>query len=289
MKVEITALPVASLEVCDRARVRHQRPKDGSDIVLEYAEAYQCGLITEPLDVFREKGTERYIVADGEHRVLALRRAKIKDAQCRLHEGDEIAALDFAIGCNQSHGLRRTDRDKYHGLARIMETSLREKYRTDTELSEKLGVSVSTVKRYKAQWRDSEGGNARVREKKEAARDSAEKKTPKTVKERKAMVSNDTIQAADKTEKTPKPARTEPSKAPTPEPSKPLPKSPPKPAESANAPVSKIIVSDVRRALGMLCDVPPGANLASEFNATDWARIEKAHAFLSELLGKKHV
>lgn len=185
---------VNELEVCDRTRVRHQKPKDGLDVVMEYAEAYQCGLIVEPLDVFREKGTERYLVADGEHRLLALRRAKVKEVECRLHEGDEIAALDFAIGCNQTHGLRRTDRDRYHALTRIMETSLRDKYRTDTELSEKLGVSISTVKRYKAQWRGSDSGDSRVQKKKQVARAGAEKKTTEAVRSRSAMVSRDTIQ-----------------------------------------------------------------------------------------------
>lgn len=172
-------LPVSALEVCDRARVRHQKPKDGSDIVLEYAEAYECGLIIEPLDVFRERGTDRYIVADGEHRLLALRRTKIKKIDCRLHEGDEIDALDFAIQCNQKHGLRRTDRDKYHALARIKETPrLAEKYRTDSELSAKIGVSVRTIKRYMAQWRDSDGGDETVRAEKQKAQVRAEKYHP---------------------------------------------------------------------------------------------------------------
>lgn len=171
----LTTVPVAALEVCDRTRVRAIKPNPNSDIVAEYAEAYQCGLITEPLDVFREKGTERYIVADGEHRLLALRKAGIKTVECRVHEGDELAALDFALGCNQAHGLRRTERDRYHAFARIMETPLRDKYRTDSELAEKLGVSIRTVKRYRAQWRDSDGGDARVRERKQAAREKAAK------------------------------------------------------------------------------------------------------------------
>lgn len=173
--MRLVTLPVAALEVCDRTRVRAQKPRANSEIVAEYAEAYECGLITEPLDVFRENGTERYIVADGEHRLLALQRAKIAKVECRLHEGDEIAALDFAIGCNQAHGLRRTERDRYHAFVRMMETSLRSKYRTDTDISDKLGVSIRTVKRYRAQWRDSEGGDTAQ---KEQARATAEKHNP---------------------------------------------------------------------------------------------------------------
>lgn len=168
-------LPVSALEVCDRARVRHLKPKEQSDVVGEYAEAYECGLITEPLQVFREKGTERYVVADGEHRLLALRRTKIKEVGCQVHEGDELDALRFAIGCNQKHGLRRTKADIYYAFTRVMETTLRDEFRTDTNLSELLGVSVTTVKRYKADWRNDDAGDVRVQKKKTAARQSAEK------------------------------------------------------------------------------------------------------------------
>ena len=178
--MKTVTLPVSALEVCDRTRVRHQKPKDGTDIILEYAEAYQCGLILEPLDVFREKGTERYIVADGEHRLLALRRAKIKEVECRLHEGDEVDALDFAIRCNRTHGVRRTKADIYHAFKRIKETPrLRDKYRTDTELSEQLGISIRTVKSYGAEWRNSDGGDARVRAQKEKAQERAATHAPK--------------------------------------------------------------------------------------------------------------
>lgn len=174
--MQTTTLKVAQLEVCDRTRVRYQTPKTASDIVQEYADAYRCGLLLHPLDVFREKGTERYIVADGEHRLLALKAAKIEEVDVLLHEGDEIAALDFAIGCNQTHGLRRTKLDRYRAFTRIMETpALRSKYRTDTDLADKVGISIRTVAEYKAQWRDSESGDKRVRATKEKARSKAEK------------------------------------------------------------------------------------------------------------------
>lgn len=184
----IVRLDVSMLETCERVRVRKNKPNENSDIVGEYAEAYECGLITDPLCVFREHGTERYIVADGEHRLLALRRAKIKQVDVVLHEGDEVAALDFAIGCNQAHGLRRSKADKYHAFARIMETpSLKDQYRTDTELSEKIGVAKRTIASYKVEWRNSEtpGASNTARRAKKAAQDGAEKKTRKDLKSRK--------------------------------------------------------------------------------------------------------
>jgi len=171
-------MKVAALEVCDRTRVRSQTPKSASDVVQEYADAYRCGLLGEPLDVFNEKGTERYIVADGEHRLLALRAAKVVEVDVRMHAGDEVAALDFAIGCNQSHGLRRTKADRFHAFTRIMETpALKDKYRTDTELADKIGVAIRTVKDYKVDWRNSESGDQEARRAKEQSRRSATKNT----------------------------------------------------------------------------------------------------------------
>jgi hypothetical protein len=283
MKSEVTILPVANLEICPRVRVRERAPKDGADVVLDYAEAYQCGLITEPLEVFREKGTERYIVADGEHRLLALKRAKRKEVECRLYEGDEIDALDFGIRCNQKHGLRRTKADIYHALVRIMETPrLCDKYRTDTELSEQLGISIATVQRHKTQWRSSSGGDSRARAKKQAAQTSS-KKHPGRPKAKKADLSCDKSKTSQKQEVTKKqlasPTISEPQKE--------SPQQPAKTPEQAKARISQIVVSDVRRALGMLCDVPPGADLTEEFNAADWRRIKQAHAWLSDLLSRE--
>ncbi len=183
----MTTLRVDQIEICDRARVRDAKPKQDGDIVRDYAEAYQCGLILEPLEVFNEPGTERYIVADGEHRLLALRSAGIKEVEVRIHKGDEIDALDFAIDCNQTHGLRRSKKDKYKSFRRIMETKLKDKYRTDTELSEKLGVSKRTVSYYKAEWRGSDGGSKKAQANKKQARQSAAKNTNKLTDEQRKV------------------------------------------------------------------------------------------------------
>jgi ParB-like nuclease domain len=179
---------VGALEVCDRTRVRNVKPNIDSDLVEEYAEAYRCGLIVEPLDVFQERGTQRFVVADGENRLLALQRAKVKTIKVRLHDGDEVAALDFAIGCNHAHGLRRTKADKYHAFVRIMETPLKDKYRTDTDLSEKIGVAKRTIADYKVQWRNSDsGGDRTAQRKKQKAREDAGKNTRADFEPRKAL------------------------------------------------------------------------------------------------------
>jgi hypothetical protein len=179
-----TTLPIAQLETCDRVRVRKVRPKPDSELVLEYAEAYEAGLLLEPLDVFQEKDTKRYVVADGEHRLLAAQRAKIAKVPVRLHEGDEIDAIEFAMRCNQAHGLRLTKADRYHQFCRLMEIQrLKSKYRTDSDLSEQLGVTIRTIHKYKAEWRNSEGGSALVRAAKSQLNGSAAKHPGRPPKE----------------------------------------------------------------------------------------------------------
>lgn len=287
--MELVKLRVADLEVCDRTRVRKIKPKENSEIVIEYAEAYECGLITAPLDVFRERGTERYTVADGEHRLLALRRAGIETVECRLHEGDEIAALDFAISCNQSHGLRRTKADKYHAFCQIMETpALRAKYRTDTELSEKIGVSIPTIQRYKAEWRNSEGGDARVRARKDKARESAAKNTPKTVTAREGTLSNDKVQVPERTQENPPATRIDvPQKRELTNEQRRIAREV-REAHRASAPskprVDRQRVVRVRQTIGALrAELPP----PEEFVATgevNWADIEALHDWCTAVL-----
>jgi ParB-like chromosome segregation protein Spo0J len=283
MKVEVTTLPVANLEISPRVRVRKIAPKDGSDVVLDYAEAYQAGQITEPLDVFQEKNTERYLVADGEHRLLALIRAKVKQVECRVHEGEEIDALRFATGCNQKHGLRRTKADIYHALSRIMETKLRDEFRTDTQLSEQLGISLASIQRYKAMWRESEGGSAPVRAKKEAAKVNGKKHRPIAQTKKKRNIASEEFQATEKKEKKSEPTRAEPPMA--------KPETPPKvaskPAQESPSRPSQIVLSDFRRGLGFLCDLPPGADIASALNDSDWKHVERVHSLLADLLSRK--
>lgn len=175
--MKLVKLSVNALELCDRTRSRKLKPKEGSDIVQEYAEAYQAGLILEPLDVFCEKGAERYIVADGEHRLLALRRAKIKEADCRLREGGEVDALRFALTTNQAHGLRLTKEDRYYRFCRIKETALEKEFRTDRDLADAIGVSERTIQRYNVDWRNSQSGDKRTRRKKQQAQESAAAQT----------------------------------------------------------------------------------------------------------------
>ena len=84
------------------------------DTVADYAEAMERGDRFPPVTVFTD-GAEYYL-ADGFHRVEALRRIGKKAVMAELRDGDFKAALLFALKANSTHGLRRSNADKRHAL-----------------------------------------------------------------------------------------------------------------------------------------------------------------------------
>ena len=84
------------------------------DTVSDYAEAMERGDKFPPVTVFTD-GAEYYL-ADGFHRVEALRRIGKKAVVAELQDGDYKAALLYALKANSTHGLRRTNADKRHAL-----------------------------------------------------------------------------------------------------------------------------------------------------------------------------
>lgn len=82
--------------------------------VSDYAEAMERGDKFPPVTVFTD-GAEYYL-ADGFHRVEALRRIGKKAVVAELQDGDYKAALLYALKANSTHGLRRTNADKRHAL-----------------------------------------------------------------------------------------------------------------------------------------------------------------------------
>lgn len=172
-----TTLKVAQLEESRKVKVRDQLNKLA---IQDYADLYSASGADAlpPLDVFQEKGCKRWVVADGRHRLAAAKKAGLESVPCKVHEGDDVAALEFAIGCNVRHGVRRSDTDIGFILRSVFNTpELASKYRTDESLSDKVGISTKTVQRHRARWRDEDGGDAAAK-KKDAQR--AAKYTPKT-------------------------------------------------------------------------------------------------------------
>ena len=82
--------------------------------VTDYAEALADGAKFPPVIVFHDG--DRYIAADGFHRIHAAVRNGATQIECDVRKGNKSDALKFALGCNVHHGLRRTNADKRHAV-----------------------------------------------------------------------------------------------------------------------------------------------------------------------------
>lgn len=171
-------LPIAVIEECERVQVR---PKVNQDIVREYAESFKSGALLPPIVVFQEKGCQRYVVADGRHRLAAAKNAGLSEIPVDLRPGDEADALQFALGCNSEHGLRRTKQDLLYAVGQLMTNkSLSDKYRTHAERSELLKISERYFQALLAQWREGSASSKAERRAQKKAIESAQKRTAPT-------------------------------------------------------------------------------------------------------------
>lgn len=171
-------MKIEDIEESPRVQVRAGKPD--ASTVQRYREAYEAGAIMPPIVVFNEEGTERYIVADGHHRLAAARAAGMKTIEVDLRHGDEADALKYALSCNAAHGLPRTKKDLAFSVRQLMSNAkLTDQYRTHRERGELLGVSERTFQRLIADWRESKPKSKAEAKAQEAAKASAEKHTPK--------------------------------------------------------------------------------------------------------------
>ncbi len=115
-------------------------------VIDDYCEAIKNGAIMPAIDVFKEKGSSRYILADGFHRLLGHIHAEVEKIECNVHEGGMREALEFAFGANSMHGLRRTSADKRHAV----EMALKDPYfskLSNQEIADICRVTKRTVNR----------------------------------------------------------------------------------------------------------------------------------------------
>lgn len=78
--------------------------------VTEYAEAMLNGEVFPPVAVFHDGVS--YYLADGFHRYLASKQVKANHIEAEVTTGTLRNALEFAIGTNDKHGLKRSIKDK---------------------------------------------------------------------------------------------------------------------------------------------------------------------------------
>ena len=130
--------------------------------VAAYAAAVIEGASFPPVVLFFDG--VHYWCGDGQHRVLGFRGAGREDINALVYEGTKRDAILYAAGCNDSHGLRRSDKDKRRAVGMLL---LDEEWRgwSDRVLGRACKVSPSLVGRVRASLSrvDSEGGSTSKR------------------------------------------------------------------------------------------------------------------------------
>ena len=122
------------------------RTKLNKDVIDAYSEDMKAGDIFPAIDVFAEDGSERYILADGFHRLFAAIHAELPEIEVELHEGGLVDALIFALGANCGHGLRLSNSDKIHAVKMALKNpEIRE--HTQQEIADICRVTRETVNR----------------------------------------------------------------------------------------------------------------------------------------------
>ena len=112
-KKSIKELPVVEIEASAATQTRY---RIDPTTVEEYAAAYRNGQILPELTVFAEKGSKRYLLADGFHRLAAAKRVGHETVACQIQRGGVREALQHALGANDEHGLRRSNKDKRNAV-----------------------------------------------------------------------------------------------------------------------------------------------------------------------------
>ena len=136
-------LEVGLIEVTAGTQVRF---KIDQEIVDEYAGAIEAGGIFPPLVVFAPKNSQRYILADGFHRLAACKKLGRETIGVEVNKGGVHEALHFALGANAEHGLRRSNADKRH----MVQMAFNDPHYDDCslrEISEICRVSHTLVRR----------------------------------------------------------------------------------------------------------------------------------------------
>ena len=122
------------------------RKKLTPEVIDAYCEDLKNGAIFPAIDVFKEKGSSRYILADGFHRLIGCIHAEHEEIECNVHEGGMRECLEFALGANSEHGLRRSSADKRHAVEMALKDPEISQFQRQ-EIADICRVTVRTVLR----------------------------------------------------------------------------------------------------------------------------------------------
>lgn len=122
------------------------RKKLDKSTIEDYTEALANGAKFPALTVFAEKDSERYILADGFHRLHAYINNDVTEVEVLVYEGGLHEALLEALGANDEHGLRRTNADKRNAVLMALKDPEISQYPV-TQIADICRVNERTVYR----------------------------------------------------------------------------------------------------------------------------------------------
>lgn len=112
------ALKQVALEKLRRDGGTQMRQHIDDGTVQDYAESYRNGAVMPPVVAFFDGKV--YWLADGHHRVRSAGEAGLTALECEVHKGTRRDAVLFAVGCNTTNGLRRSQADKRTAVSTLL-------------------------------------------------------------------------------------------------------------------------------------------------------------------------
>ena len=165
-------MPIENVEATTATQVRVKLHKDVIDL---YEKDIRAGQDMPPVVVFSEKGSERNILADGFHRIVAHVNAEKDEIEVEVHEGNMHDALAYALQANRQHGLRRSNADKINAVKMALKDPVFSSL-TQAEIADLCGVSRETVSRVSV--RETTGRTAADEKKPKPTKPTAEDHRP---------------------------------------------------------------------------------------------------------------
>ncbi len=139
-KYDVQCLNLEAIRLSARVQ---QRVEMNMAMVGEYAESMQRDDVFPPIDVFYDG--KDYWLADGFHRVEAIRKNEQHTVRATIHTGTERDALLHAASANATHGLRRSNADKRKAVTTLLEDHEEWAKWSDREIGRHVGVSHNLV------------------------------------------------------------------------------------------------------------------------------------------------
>jgi protein gp37 len=137
--MNIQELPISEIRTDKETQPRTDMDMN---VVADYQTAMEEGTTFPPIVVFSD-GSDFWL-ADGYHRLFAIRRAGGQMIMAEVHGGTKRDAILHSVGANATHGLRRTRKDKRRAVLALLNDPEWGSW-PNTKIADHCGVSHQLV------------------------------------------------------------------------------------------------------------------------------------------------